>query len=63
MTGSASSRNSIGNAHYSNKKSLLNESASVNIMRDKRENDNTEISINHLHRTRITPLRYPSTSR
>jgi hypothetical protein len=63
LTGSASSRNSIGNAHYSSKKSLLNGNASVNIMKDKRENDNIEININHLHRTRITPLRYPSTSR
>jgi hypothetical protein len=63
LTGSASSRNSIGNAHYSNKKSLLNVSASANIMRDKRENDNIEININHLHHTKTTPLRYPSTSR
>jgi hypothetical protein len=54
---SASSRSSTGNVHY--KKSLL---VSANIMRDKKENDNTVTNINRLHLIRITQLRYLSIS-
>jgi hypothetical protein len=63
LTESASSRSSIGSAHYSNKKSLLNVNVSANIMRGKRENDNIEININHLHHIRTIQLQYPSTNR